>query len=97
MSTKLSDSEQYLWNYIERNIIEIPNYSIAELSVEAAVSTATIVRTLKKKGILAMPTSSTNSKSEESCMKIFRSLIKRMKVFVSSLPKMNKKSCAPSQ
>ena len=50
MSTKLSDSEQYLWNYIERNIIEIPNYSIAELSVEAAVSTATIVRTLKKKG-----------------------------------------------
>lgn len=50
MSTKLSDSEQYLWNYIERNIIEIPNYSIAELSVEATVSTATIVRTLKKKG-----------------------------------------------
>lgn len=47
---KLSESEQYLWNYIERNILAIPNYSIVKLSESANVSTATIVRTLKKKG-----------------------------------------------
>ncbi|MHC5246939.1 MurR/RpiR family transcriptional regulator [Enterococcus sp. HY326] len=50
METKLSDSEAYLWSFIEKNIHRIPDYSITKLSEEASVSTATIVRTMKKKG-----------------------------------------------
>lgn len=50
MDNKLSDSEKYLWEFIEKNIGEIPNYSIIKLSEEANVSTATIVRAMKKKG-----------------------------------------------
>ena len=50
MDHKLSETEQYLWNFIEHHILEIPNYSIVKLSEQANVSTATIVRTMKKKG-----------------------------------------------
>lgn len=50
MDTKLSEAEQFLWDYIEKNIAEIPNCSIVKLSELANVSTATIVRTMKKKG-----------------------------------------------
>ncbi|HAQ9911918.1 TPA: MurR/RpiR family transcriptional regulator, partial [Enterococcus faecium] len=50
MNHKLSETEQYLWNFIEHLILEIPNYSIVKLSEQANVSTATIVRTMKKKG-----------------------------------------------
>ena len=46
--TKLSESEQYLWHFIETHILEIPDYSIVKLSERANVSTATIVRTMKK-------------------------------------------------
>ncbi|WP_369672306.1 MurR/RpiR family transcriptional regulator [Enterococcus lactis] len=50
MDHKLSETEQYLWNFIGHHILEIPNYSIVKLSEQANVSTATIVRTMKKKG-----------------------------------------------
>lgn len=50
MDYKMSETEQYLWEYIEKNIEKIPTYSIVKLSEKANVSTATIVRTLKKKG-----------------------------------------------
>lgn len=50
MDNKLSETEQYLWHFIESHILEIPNYSIVKLSELANVSTATIVRTMKKKG-----------------------------------------------
>ena len=50
MDHKLSETEQYLWDYIESHILDIPNYSIVKLSEQANVSTATIVRTMKKKG-----------------------------------------------
>ena len=50
MDHKLSETEQYLWDYIESHILEVPNYSIVKLSEQANVSTATIVRTMKKKG-----------------------------------------------
>ena len=50
MEQKLSESEQYLWHFIETHILEIPDYSIVKLSERANVSTATIVRTMKKKG-----------------------------------------------
>ncbi|MDR0921911.1 MAG: MurR/RpiR family transcriptional regulator [Lactobacillales bacterium] len=46
----LSDSEKFLWEYIESHVAEIPNLSIVKLSEQANVSTATIVRTMKKKG-----------------------------------------------
>jgi DNA-binding MurR/RpiR family transcriptional regulator len=49
-NAELSESEKYLWNYIERNRREIAHYSIVKLSELANVSTATIVRTMKKKG-----------------------------------------------
>lgn len=47
---ELSDSEAYLWQYINDNIEKIPKLSIVKLSELANVSTATIVRTMKKKG-----------------------------------------------
>ncbi|AYW48417.1 MurR/RpiR family transcriptional regulator [Tetragenococcus osmophilus] len=50
MDKKLSDSEQYVWDFMQENIQTIPNYSIIKLSELANVSTATIVRTMKKKG-----------------------------------------------
>ncbi|MBO1306216.1 MurR/RpiR family transcriptional regulator [Enterococcus sp. 669A] len=50
MEHKLSETEDYLWTYITKNISEIPNLSIVKLSELANVSTSTIVRTMKKKG-----------------------------------------------
>ncbi len=50
MDNKLSDTEAYLWNYIHKNINQIPNLSIVKLSEMANVSTTTIVRAMKKKG-----------------------------------------------
>ncbi len=32
MDKKLSDSEQYVWGFIQENIQTIPNYSIIKLS-----------------------------------------------------------------
>ncbi|GBD79178.1 putative RpiR family transcriptional regulator [Tetragenococcus halophilus subsp. halophilus] len=48
MDKKLSDSEQYVWDFIQENIQTIPNYSIIKLSELANVSTATIVRTMNR-------------------------------------------------
>lgn len=50
MDKQLSDSESFLWKYVQQHILEIPNLSITSLSELANVSTSTIVRTMKKKG-----------------------------------------------
>ena len=50
MEQKLSEAEEFLWNYIMQHLQEIPNVSIIKLSEHANVSTTTIVRTMKKKG-----------------------------------------------
>lgn len=50
MKNNLSDSERHLWKYIEENISKISDYSIIKVSQEANVSTATIVRAMKKRG-----------------------------------------------
>ncbi|MBO0441556.1 MurR/RpiR family transcriptional regulator [Candidatus Enterococcus ikei] len=50
MEKALSESEKYLWDFIDKHLIDIPNYSIVKLSEKANVSTATIVRAMKKKG-----------------------------------------------
>ena len=47
---ELSDSEKYLWQYVNDHLDEIPKLSITKLSERSNVSTATIVRTLKKQG-----------------------------------------------
>ncbi|MEG6535211.1 MurR/RpiR family transcriptional regulator [Caldifermentibacillus hisashii] len=46
----LSESERYVLKYIVKHINEIPSMSIVKLSEEANVSTATIVRLMKKIG-----------------------------------------------
>lgn len=46
----LSESERHLLEYIVKHINHIPNMSIVKLSEEANVSTATIVRLMKKIG-----------------------------------------------
>ena len=46
----LSESERHLLEYIVKHIDAIPNMSIVKLSEEASVSTATIVRLMKKIG-----------------------------------------------
>lgn len=50
MKNNLSTSEQYLWNYVDQHRNEIPNLSIIQLSEKSNVSTATIVRAMKKRG-----------------------------------------------
>lgn len=52
MEKKLSNAEEYLWSFIQNHIDEISELSIVKLSEYANVSTATIVRTMKKKRIL---------------------------------------------
>lgn len=47
---KLSDAEQYTWNFIEDNQSKILTMSITGLADLAHVSTATVVRTLQKRG-----------------------------------------------
>ncbi|WP_139691977.1 MurR/RpiR family transcriptional regulator [Sporolactobacillus terrae] len=46
----LSDSEKYLLHYVQEHLNEMPKISIVRLSEQANVSTATIVRTMKKLG-----------------------------------------------
>ncbi len=46
----LSESERYVLQYIVKNIQTIPELSIVKLSEQANVSTATIVRLMKKIG-----------------------------------------------
>ncbi|WP_409294290.1 MurR/RpiR family transcriptional regulator [Peribacillus sp. SCS-26] len=46
----LSEAERFLLDYLVKNIEQIPNMSIVKLSEEASVSTATIVRMMKKIG-----------------------------------------------
>lgn len=50
MSESLSTSEKYLWQYVQEHASDIVDTSIVELSERANVSTATIVRTMKKMG-----------------------------------------------
>lgn len=47
---KFSNSEQYLLSYLEEHQTEISQLSIVKLSEKANVSTATIIRTMKKLG-----------------------------------------------
>lgn len=52
MEKKLSSAEHYLWGgLIQNHIDQIGDMSIVKLSEYANVSTATIVRTMKKKDI----------------------------------------------
>ncbi|RYL88506.1 MurR/RpiR family transcriptional regulator [Sporolactobacillus sp. THM7-4] len=46
----LSNSEKYLIDYITNHLREIPQLSIVQLSMQANVSTATIVRAMQKLG-----------------------------------------------
>ncbi|MBL3716023.1 SIS domain-containing protein [Lactococcus garvieae] len=47
---KLSDTEIYTWEFLEENKSKVQLMSITQIAEEAHVSTATIVRTLKKRG-----------------------------------------------
>ena len=47
---KLSDAEMYTWEFLEENKSKVQLMSITQIAEEAHVSTATIVRTLKKRG-----------------------------------------------
>ena len=46
---KLTETEEYTWQYITRDFNEIGKLNISELSQAINVSNATIIRTLKKK------------------------------------------------
>lgn len=47
---KLSNAEQYCWEFLQDNFDSIPRKTITQLSEEAHVSISTISRTLNKKG-----------------------------------------------
>ncbi|MGX7419370.1 MurR/RpiR family transcriptional regulator [Carnobacterium gallinarum] len=61
----LSNSEQYLLAYIEEHLDEMPEISIVKLSEQANVSTATIVRTMKKLGYEGFTSFKHHLKEEE--------------------------------
>lgn len=46
----MSSTESFAWKFIQNNLEMIPSLSIVELGEQANVSTATIVRTLRKNG-----------------------------------------------
>lgn len=48
--TRLTDTEEYIWRYINQHFESISQLTISELSEAASVSNASIIRTLKKKG-----------------------------------------------
>ncbi|KAA9300145.1 MULTISPECIES: MurR/RpiR family transcriptional regulator [Aerococcus] len=48
--SKLSQAEKFCWDFIQDNLVKIPDLTITELSELANVSTATIVRTVQKQG-----------------------------------------------
>lgn len=91
MNHKLSETEQYLWNFIEHLILEIPNYSIVKLSEQANVSTATIVRTMKKKGYEGFTSFKHHLKEGENKNINFSFLDKVDKGIRRAILKMNKK------
>ena len=47
---KLSDAEMYTWNFLEENKSKVQRSSITQIAELGHVSTATIVRALKKRG-----------------------------------------------
>lgn len=47
---QLTESEKYVWTFIQNHLDQIPRMSIVDLSEQANVSTATIVRAMKKQG-----------------------------------------------
>ncbi|HFH9836855.1 TPA: MurR/RpiR family transcriptional regulator [Streptococcus suis] len=47
---KLTETEEFVWQYITHNFSEISKLTISELGELASVSNATITRTLQKKG-----------------------------------------------
>jgi DNA-binding MurR/RpiR family transcriptional regulator len=47
---KLTDTEMYTWEFLEENKSKVQLMSITQIAAEAHVSTATIVRTLRKRG-----------------------------------------------
>ncbi|MBY5021070.1 MurR/RpiR family transcriptional regulator [Streptococcus suis] len=47
---KLTETEEFVWQYITHNFSEVSKLTISELSEMASVSNATITRTLQKKG-----------------------------------------------
>ncbi|MTB63574.1 SIS domain-containing protein [Streptococcus sp. zg-86] len=49
-NTRLTDTEEYIWRYINQHFDHIAQLTISELSEAASVSNASIIRTLKKKG-----------------------------------------------
>ncbi|BAV01999.1 hypothetical protein [Lactococcus formosensis] len=59
---KLSDAEMYTWEFLEENKSKVQLMSITQIAEEAHVSTATIVRTLKKEDLMALPISKILSK-----------------------------------
>lgn len=46
----LTETEEYTWDYLNKNFNDISTLSISELSERISVSNATITRTLQKKG-----------------------------------------------
>ncbi|AXQ77945.1 MurR/RpiR family transcriptional regulator [Streptococcus chenjunshii] len=47
---RLTDTEEYIWNYINEHFNQMIDLTISELSERLSVSNASVTRTLKKKG-----------------------------------------------
>ncbi|MFT8362734.1 MAG: MurR/RpiR family transcriptional regulator [Sporolactobacillus sp.] len=70
----LSSSERYLVEYIQQHLQKIPKLSIVQLSMEASVSTATIVRAMQKLGYSGFTSFKIKLKDEVKSNELFTDL-----------------------
>lgn len=84
MPTKeLSSAELHLWNIVENNPEKIATMSIVKLSQLANVSTATIVRTMKKMGYSGYTSYRESLKLKKNLTLLSAYLMKQMTKFVA--------------
>lgn len=67
----LSSSERFLVNYMQQHLNQIPKLSIVQLSMEANVSTATIVRAMQKLGYSGFTSFKIRLRDETSSYELF--------------------------
>src|SRR5690625_2724247 len=100
----LSEAERYLLNYIYEHLEDISTMSIVKLSENASVSTATIVRLMKKIGYDGytsfkytihekMGTSESHKELEDIDIKIKRAILKNENEVIKTIQKIGRASC----
>lgn len=92
----LSSTEQFVWKFIQNNLELVPFLSIVELSERANVSTATIIRALRKKGFTGF-SDFKHGVAKNNSSKDFTNLERADSDIKSAILKTNMKLLTPSK